>query len=175
MASSIPRSYSRPSAGSPSEWFGLSSLLSCTGRCDKVCQGGTKSGSRSPVTEAWPGWWQGQGGWGGRGYVVLFFKRFPGKNFMKVVHIHLRISSLRDCHSCSCITCMHHNVMQRSIEQDWQDHIFTSPELTSSYFHLPQNLLALLAHAVPLALPSDVPLKSSKAILVCPGEKIKTG
>ena len=44
MASSIPRSYSRPSAGSPSEWFGLSSLLSCTGRCDKVCQGGTKSG-----------------------------------------------------------------------------------------------------------------------------------
>ena len=73
----------------------------------------------------------------------------------------------------ACITCMHH--MQRSIEHDWQDHIFTSPELTSSYFHLPQNLLALLAHAVPLALPSDVPLKSSKAILVCPGEKIKTG
>ena len=45
----------------------------------------------------------------------------------------------------------------------------------ASNFHLPQNLLALLAHAVALALPSNVSLKSSKPILVCPDHKTRIG
>ena len=37
---------------------------------------------KSPVTEAWPG--RGQGGRGGGGDVVLFFKCFPGNNLIRI-------------------------------------------------------------------------------------------